>query len=130
MKKIKNSVYPVPALVWSYNLKDTHELRVHAYTEWKGRETKLFKAPFFNTSDNGVCMGTAGRQQLIKIDSNDIEAIMHNVEYAFYHTSFTHGSGDVTVTPLQKLYPTLLGKTEFPIEELIAIKKFTVNDLI
>jgi len=75
-------------------------------------------------------MGTAGRQQLFKVDGNDIEGMINNVEYAFYHTSFTHGSGDVTKTPLQKLYPTLLGKTEFPQNELVELKKFTVNDLL
>lgn len=56
-------------------------------------DTQLYKAPFFNTSSfGGVCMGN------VKIrEGNSLTEMVHNIEYAFFNSVFTHTNDDKIV---------------------------------
>jgi len=98
------------------------QLSVYAYTATQlDDKTPLKLAPFHNTKENGVCMGTAK----IKIKSCFWEDIIVATENAYFNSYFTHFWGGNPVDGnLNTIYHRCISeKKPFPLNVLIPSKK-------
>jgi hypothetical protein len=123
MQGIETGTYPLPPLLWI--LKGTN-LTLYAYKEWLGDKTELFAAPYPNTN-NSVCLGYKGSQFIRMAAESTInpQDLIDAAEHAFFETAFSHGGEGNAKSPMEKLYAACLGRSTFPMEELVPrIKEF------
>lgn len=118
--------YPVPALLWSAS---GHRLQIFALAtdERPTMATKLYHAPFLNTSDDGsVCMGNAG------VDLEACAGLQKTIELwerHFFGSHFSHSnrrSGADPTAIWQSLAPDA---TRFPCDKLEP-SRITLNQLL
>lgn len=123
LMKISGRPMWFPGLIFSAGAKD---LKVYAYrsTGRPRRETKLFRAPFWNVFDSdSVCLPSGARTG--RHSEEEWEEI-------FFRSAFSHPGGAVkrTMTRVEKLFPSLVKSGQkFPAAELIPAGK-TVNNLM
>lgn len=110
---------PAPILLWEYEREsESEDLSIYACAELKGKDTEWCHAPFFNTSDNNVCLGTTNiKMQDFGLDVNKLKA---DIIDGFFAAAFTHaGTFHCTKSNFITLNQKLLNEKEFPKEELI-----------
>lgn len=89
--RLENTAYNLPGLIFVVN---NRGLDVYAVKGIKKPtlKTKLYKAPFHNTSSSGdVCLGTAGETKKKKTLQEEIA----RWEKRFFNSRFTHGGDNV-----------------------------------
>lgn len=120
--KIESGIRPTPALLWKFHTDYRNEsLKLHAFKEFKLKDTKLFKAPFLNTSGN-VCLGSSEFDVETFYRGNASE-ITDSVIKSFFNSAFTHtGDKDAIHGNILTLSRELLTMTEFPLDVLKPIK--------
>lgn len=119
---IPNGEYYVPGVVYAVS---NGNLNVCAFKGEKP-EDKLFTAPFFNTTDGRVCLGSAK----IEYPHNpSFEDIMVYWEKLFWLTEFTHLGGSHNPTKNNLVNVTKQSKERFDDEELIEMK-VTLKNLL
>lgn len=118
--KIKNGKYHIPGLVWNLS----GSLDLYAYIEWKDLNTKLYKAPFMNISQESVCLGTGSDwlEKALKVTSSYVDMIKA-VEKSFFLSKFSHlGTDDEQIKgSLIDMYNK--SKTAFPYQFLVPMNK-------
>ena len=87
---IETGCYPVPVLLWKLV---NNSLYVYALDSIpKSFNSKLYNAPFFNTSSDGsICMGNA---RFTNDTNTNYEEIISLAETAFFNSYFTHSSNN------------------------------------
>lgn len=111
--------YVVPGLVWSFG----DSLDLWAYKDWKGNDTELYRAPFFNVNNENVCLGTAS-DYIKQNKSYTFAGLMETVETAFFRSKFTHVGSDKQINGafaalLEKTTVTKKETPKFPYEYLV-----------
>jgi len=121
----------VPAMVYCVN---GNTLFVYALRESvrPTDSTKLYQAPFHNVSSSGsVCLGNA---KVKKPEKNTYINIMKYWEDLFWLSEFTHlaGASNPTMSNLNIIWNRMVTEqiSEFPVKELVAYDKHTLNDLL
>ncbi|MBL4675888.1 MAG: PRTRC system protein B [Mucilaginibacter sp.] len=110
----------VPALVWRANLTNLWVYALNDASEIEAN-TRLFRAPFFNTAEDGkVCMGNVN----VNLPADcGLEDFMRLWEDYFFNSYFSHllGSNPVKGNIVQ-LWQKLVGKRmDFPHDQLIRL---------
>jgi PRTRC genetic system protein B len=122
----------VPAMVYVANRKNLSVCAVKTNSRPK-ENTRLYKAPFFNVSDDGrVCLGNA---QMKKPKENSYAAFMQYWEDLFWLSEFTHlNDSGKTKTDMHKVWLKLLkSKTKLKwndVDELIAYQNKSFKHLL
>lgn len=119
---IPNGEYHVPGIVY---VASNQELNVYAFKEQKPKD-KLFKAPFFNTTDGRVCLGNAKIALRLNPSYTDI---LEYWEKMFWLTEFTHLGGSNNPTKNNLVNVTKQSKEKFDCEELIEMN-MTLKNLL
>lgn len=116
---IENAEYHVPGIV--YIAKESG-LSVYAYRDIRPSEgTELFRAPFFNTSGDSVCLGTA---KLQKPANPAFHELLEYWEKKFWLTEFSHLGGGGNPTKSNLVLVTKAAKDkEFDTDELKPLNK-------
>jgi PRTRC genetic system protein B len=127
---IPSAVYPCPALLFSQK---NSTLSVYALkgNQRPTAETPLCAAPFFNVfNTHNVCMGNVRLPDANIPVAQRIEAW----ENAFFNSEFTHtvaGAAPLKKLTLEQLWPSLAGKSKFPVSHLKPIKhQGTVKEIL
>lgn len=119
---IPDGEYFIPGIIYQVN---NGSLRLYAFKEEKP-EDKLYKAPFFNTTDGRVCLGTAN----IDYPKNpSFEDFIAYWEKKFWLTRFTHLGGDSSPTKNSLAVVTKNSKEQFDMEELLETET-TLKDIL
>ena len=119
---IPNGQYNVPGILY---VASNQKLNVYAFKEVKPKD-KLFKAPFFNTTDGSVCLGNSK----IEYPNNpSYEDIIAYWEKMFWLTEFTHLGGSCNPTKHNLVNVTKQSKEHFDYDELIEMK-ITLQSLL
>jgi len=112
----------VPGIVYAAS---GERLDVYAFKGQKP-EDKLYKAPFFNTTDGSVCLGSSR----IEYPQNpSFHGILDYWEKMFWLTEFTHLGGSHNPTKNNLVHVTKQSKENFDEEELIEMK-ITLKNLL
>ena len=119
---IPNGEYHVPGIIF---VASNEKLNVYAFKEDKPEE-KLFKAPFFNTTDGSVCLGSSKIEYPLNPSYTDI---LNYWEKMFWLTEFTHLGGSHNPTKNNLVNVTKQSKERFDYEELIEMK-LTLKNLL
>lgn len=116
---MENCEYHIPGII--YIAKES-SLSVYAFKDKKlSGKTELFAAPFFNTSTNGVCLGTA---KLKKPTNPTYAELLEYWEKRFWLTEFSHLGGNGNPTKSNLILVTKAAKDEkFNLNELKPINK-------
>tara|TARA_R110000868_G_scaffold152616_7_gene377752 strand:- start:2395 stop:3135 length:741 start_codon:yes stop_codon:yes gene_type:complete len=117
----------LPNLVFTASLNPSR-ISVFAYTDTELVSTsRMYLAPFHNTDQAGVCLGTVK----IKTNTNFWEDLIQGAENAFFNSYFTHlnGSNPVKGNLNAILDQCITKKEPFPKQALIPTTK-TLNDVI
>jgi PRTRC genetic system protein B len=94
--KVPDGEYHVPGVIYAAG---EGRLMVYAFTgKSPSPDAKLYEAPFFNTTDGGVCLGTA---TLKRPASPTYEQIMSYWEDRFWLSKFSHAGGNSTRSGLE-----------------------------
>lgn len=119
---IPNGEYHIPGIIYVVT---NGNLNLYAFKGNKPKE-KLFKAPFFNTTNGSVCLGTA------KIDYPKNPTFDKLIEYwdkRFWLTEFTHLGGSTNPTRHNLVNVTKKSTQDFNYDELIDMKT-TLNEIL
>lgn len=119
---IPSGQYHVPGIVY---VASGDRLDVHAFKGDKP-EDKLYKAPFFNTTDGSVCLGSS---KMAYPANPSFEGVMDYWEKMFWLTEFTHLGGSHNPTRNNLVNVTRQSKERFDYEELIEMK-VTLENLL
>jgi PRTRC genetic system protein B len=93
--KVPDGEYHVPGVIY---VAGEGRLMVYAFTgKSPSPDAKLYDAPFFNTSDGGVCLGTA---TLKRPTTPTYSGIMTYWEDRFWLSKFSHAGGNSTKSGL------------------------------
>ncbi|MBF0648194.1 prokaryotic E2 ligase family D protein [Dysgonomonas sp. GY75] len=116
---IENAEYHVPGIIY---IAGESGLSVYAYKDIKLPEgTELFRAPFFNTSGDNVCLGTA---KLQKPANPAFHELLEYWEKKFWLTEFSHLGGGGNPTKSNLVLVTKAAKDkEFDTDELKPLNK-------
>jgi len=117
----------LPNLVFTATLNPA-SISVFSYTDTELVSTsRMYLAPFHNTDQDGVCLGTVK----IKTNTNYWEDLIQGAENAFFNSYFTHLNGGSPVTGnLNSIFDECISqKVPFPTDALIATTK-TLNDVL
>lgn len=109
---IPNGQYHVPGIVY---VASDEKLDVYAFKGDKPAD-KLYKAPFFNTTDGRVCLGSSGIAYPANPSFEDVTAYW---EKMFWLTEFTHLGGSHNPTKSNLVHVTKQSKENFDCGELI-----------
>lgn len=119
---IPSAEYHIPGILY---VASAEKLNIYAFKGQKP-EDKLFKAPFFNTTDGAVCLGSAK----IEYPNNPSYAdIIDYWEKMFWLTEFTHLGGSSNPTKHNLVNVTKQSKENFDYSELIEMK-ITLKNLL
>lgn len=114
----------VPPLLWIFQ----NGLTMYSFKNWDGKKTELHWAPFWNISDNHVCLGTASNY-VGEGKFFTFEDIMRRVQTAFFDSTFTHAGSETNVAlSFQGLYEKTLNAKTYPYEYLVRTNK-TLGDI-
>jgi PRTRC genetic system protein B len=122
---LKNETMKLPSIIFQYK---NNGLSIYCFKENKRPDstTKLFMAPFMNTSTEGsICLGNAQ----INRDTRSLSTFIRGCEHAFFDSQFTHTSGNVTKRDYITVIQEAIKKKEFPLKDLIQTHK-TLNTLL
>jgi len=111
---IPNAYYHIPGIIY---VAKGNSLNLYAF-KGKEPEAELFKAPFFNTTDGAVCLGSA------KIDYPDNPSYQDIIDYwekKFWLTEFSHLGGSRNPTKNNLVTVTKKSEEVFDYEELLPI---------
>ena len=116
---IENAEYHVPGVI--YVVQD-NSLEIYACKDIKlSDDTELFAAPFFNTSQESVCLGVA---KLEKPSNPSYKELLEYWEKKFWLTEFSHLGGDGNPTKSNLVLVTKAAKNEkFNPDELKSLNK-------
>jgi len=123
---IKNAEYHVPGVI--YVVKDG-DLDIYAY---KGKnltaKAKIFKAPFFNVTNESVCLGDSD----IELgDSPTFDDLLKHWEKEFWQTEFSHLGGNVNPTKDNLVNVTKSAKNKpFDEAQLLPFEKLNLEELL
>lgn len=83
LDSLSGGLFPVPSMVWRWS---AGQLRVWALegNQRPSVDTLLYRAPYFNLTDNHVCLGSS------KMPQNPTATDQSAVESGFFSSSFTH----------------------------------------
>lgn len=117
-KKLKNTLYPMPAFVWKAGKHTLDVFAVKDSFENLNKDTEVFHAPLMNMHNGRVCLGSTDWP---KSFHEDILSLCSQVVNNFFESKFTHfgGTSNVTNTNYYTLFNELTQKEEYPEEELI-----------
>lgn len=119
---IPNGEYYIPGMIY---VASGDGLDLYAFKR-KTPKDKLYKAPFFNTTNGQVCLGSA------KIDYPENPSFYELIAYwekKFWGTVFTHLGGNTNPTKGNLSIVTKNWKEAFDYEELLETDK-TLNDIL
>ena len=119
---IPNGEYHVPGIVYAAS---GGRLNVYAFKGVKPKD-RLYKAPFFNTTDGSVCLGSSKMEYPQNPSFGDI---LDYWEKMFWLTEFTHLGGSHNPTKNNLVHVTKQSKESFDCEELIEMK-ITLKNLL
>ena len=116
LSELSGHLYPQPALVFSVQ-NSCLSIRALETNNRPGAATRLYRAPYWNVSDDGrVCLGTARAPRETTFES------MARWEACFFESEFTHANAHQTLTKHSdgfiKLWCELKGAALFPSEYL------------
>ena len=116
LNSLSGKMFPVPAMVFAVRDRKLYAFAL-ARSERPSKDTKMFRAPFWNIYANGnVCMGSA------ELPKHGGESTISEWENAFYMSAFTHANG-AAVTKLKGGFAALckrnVGKKQFSSEHLV-----------
>jgi hypothetical protein len=116
---IENAEYHVPGIIYIAN---GSSLAVFAYKDQKlSDNTELFAAPFFNTSKESVCLGSAG---LKKPTNPTYSELLEYWEKRFWLTEFSHLGTNGNPAKSNLVLVTKAAKNEkFNLDELKPLNK-------
>ena len=116
---IDNNEYYVPGVIY---IAKEHGLAIYAYKDKKLTEnTELYAAPFFNTSKDSVCLGSA---KLKKPTNPTYSELLEYWEKKFWLTEFSHLGGNGNPTKSNLVLVTKAAKDkEFNTDELKPLNK-------
>lgn len=117
---IPDGAYHVPGLLY---VAHNNNLDLYAFKGSKPVK-KLYKAPFFNTSNGSVCLGNSS---LTYPSSPSYKDIMDYWEKKFWLTQFSHLGGNGNPTKTNLSIATRQWKDEFDYSELIPMTKTLQN---
>ncbi len=115
---LPNGEVKLPNLLFIYN----QGVKVFAYKDDElTDDTRLFRAPFHNTTETGVCMGSAK----VKFNYDHWENLVDAVDHAFFNSYFTHLHGGNPVDGnLNVIYHQCISENkEFPLDLLLPVSK-------
>ena len=119
---IPDCEYHIPGIIY---VAQNGNLNLYAFKGNKPKD-KLYKAPFFNTTNGSVCLGSAK----IEYPKNPtFEKLIDYWERRFWLTEFTHLGGSQNPTKHNLVNVTKKSKGGFDYEELIEINT-TLKELI
>lgn len=118
-KKLKNTLYPLPAFVWKASNNSLQIFAVKDSFENLNGNTEVFHAPLMNISSGSVCLGSTAWPKSFNEDVLKLCSIMVR---NFFESKFTHfgNTSTVTVSNYYTLFNELAGKEEYPVEELVS----------
>ena len=122
---IENAEYHAPGVIY---VADDNGLSIYACKDKKlSDDTELFAAPFFNTSQESVCLGVA---KLEKPSNPTYKELLEYWEKKFWLTEFSHLGGDGNPTKSNLVLVTKAAKNEkFNLDELKPLNK-KLKDLL
>lgn len=119
---IPNAEYHIPGIIY---VAGKNCLDLYAFKGNKP-EDKLYKAPFFNTTDGSVCLGS------VKLDYPKHPTFEKHIEYwekKFWLTEFTHLGGSNNPTKHNLVTVTKKSKEKFNDNELVEMN-YTLKQLL
>ena len=125
LTRLSGSSFPQPALLF---IAGHRSLRVLALDndERPTTESKLYMAPYWNTSTRGVCLGSTPLPESLSV--NDTEGYSGS----FFASAFTHGSNTLLYRnwggTMGELWQHVAEQGHFPTEHLVPLEQ-TVGDL-
>ncbi|MDQ3398304.1 MAG: PRTRC system protein B [Deinococcota bacterium] len=126
LNNLSGSSFPQPPLLF---IAGERQLKVFALTI-EGRptgETRVFTAPYFNTTTSGVCLGSTPLPDSLSVQDTE------GYSSAFFHSAFTHGTSERLVQGWGGSYGEIWAQAQrlgvFPEKHLIATQK-TVGEAI
>lgn len=124
VKQIEDGKRAIPGLVWVFG----NSLDLYSYIDWKGEETVLYYAPFWNVNHENVCMGTANNYLGDDTKMVTFKNLIERVQHAFFNSKFTHAGSEQNVNKtFQGLFEKTLNAKEFPTEYLVSTKLTVKN---
>lgn len=118
---IENGEYFVPGVIYEVV---GAKLNIYSFKGKKPRK-ELFYAPFFNVTNNGVCLGNA---RLEYPDSPSFNDFIEYWEKKFWLTEFSHLGSNPVVGNL--VLVTKSSKIKFDTKVLLQIKGLTLQELL
>jgi PRTRC genetic system protein B len=121
LEQLSGKKFPQPALI--FRAEPGHlDIRAIAQDERPKPSTRLYRAPYWNVSDDGVvCLGSTKVPREATIDS------LSRWEHAFFQSEFTHSNASSKLTEhpggFAGLWKSLIGKKKFPVEYLADAKE-------
>ncbi len=116
LEDVSGKTFPQPALVWKIVGQSIY-VQALAINERPIAETPLFKAPYWNTNEDGrVCLGSMRRPGTVGVDS------LRRWEEGYFGSLFTgqNGGGELAKGGVVKLWTDLAGtKRQFPVRRLV-----------
>lgn len=119
---IPNGEYHIPGIIY---VATNGHLDLYAFKGNKPKD-KLYKAPFFNTTNGSVCLGSANIEYP---KSPSFEMLIEYWQKRFWLTEFTHLGGNQNPTKHNLVTVTKKSKNSFNYDELIEMK-VTLNQLL
>lgn len=120
LEAVTGKTFPQPALVWKIVGQSIY-VQAMAINERPTAETPLFKAPYWNTNDDGrVCLGSMRRPGTVGVDS------LRQWEDGYFGSLFTgqNGSTELAKGGLVKLWTELADtRRQFPVRRLVPAKQ-------
>lgn len=116
LEAVSGKTFPQPALVWKIVGQSIY-VQAMAINERPAADTPLFKAPYWNTNNDGrVCLGSMRRPGAVGVDS------LRQWEEGYFGSLFTgqNGGGELAKGGLVKLWAELADtRRQFPVRRLI-----------
>ena len=120
LQTLSGQVFPQPALLF---IAGERSLKVFALgsSERPTAETKVYTAPYYNTTTAGVCLGSAPLPAGLSV--SDTEAYSD----AFFHSAFTHGTSERLLRgwggSYGEVWKTAQENGTFSVEHLVGLNK-------
>lgn len=129
-KRHKTFMVPMPPMLFvaKGGHLDIYALRPALKEKRPDENTKLYRAPVWNTSDDGsVCMGDIAHPDKVE----DIVSCMEEWSRGFWSGIFTHSMGKtIAKGEIPALYARLHNKRQFDYAQLIPNKVKTIKELL
>lgn len=117
--KIKTGKYYIPNLLWVIN---DNNLHIYSFKHWEGQNTELLSTPFFNTSNNTVCLGSTK----VAPNGTSYSDLINGWVNGFYASEFSHPSGNEITGSYKDLYKKM---KKAPCYSSLKSQKITVSEI-